>query len=175
MGDPELRFEVGDPPLPPRAPSTLADNKKQSMSERCEAFVPREVDHATQQTYERNGARVSLISKMMLALQESPAARDAALKEHLEEVQAKAQLRRLMGVLPVMDHDEGTKSTHYSTHVMTKASVRHALIHIRPCCCNDSLLTPHAPRVPFCWQLEIRPRFGSLAWMNGEYDGKGCR
>ena len=27
----------------------------------------------------------------------------------------------------------------------------------------------------FCWQLEIRPRFGSLAWMNGEYDGKGCR
>jgi hypothetical protein len=145
------------------------------MSERCEAFVPREVDHATQQTYERNGARVSLISKMMLALQESPAARDAALKEHLEEVQAKAQLRRLMSVLPVMDHDEGTKSTHYSTHVMTKASVRHALIHIRPCCCNDSLLTPHAPRVPFCWQLEIRPRFGSLAWMNGEYDGKGCR
>ena len=94
------------------------------MSERCEAFKPREVDHAILQTYERNSSSGSFISKIMLSLQESPAARDAALKEHLQDVQARAQLRQLMGVLPVVDPDEGVKRAHNTSHLETKTKVR---------------------------------------------------
>ena len=95
-----------------------------SALDRCEAYVPREVDHATLQTYERNGASGSLISKMISSLQESPAVRDAKLKEHLERTQAKAQLRLLQTSLPILDYGEGLKKSRNHAFYVEKQKVR---------------------------------------------------
>ena len=64
--------------------------------ERCEAFTPAEPDEAVIARYERNGAFVPLLSKMMLSLQEDPVARNEQLKAHLESVGERSAVRQIV-------------------------------------------------------------------------------
>jgi hypothetical protein len=92
--------------------------------ERCEAFTPVEPSADTVARYEKNGAFVPLLSKMMLSLQEDPVARSEQLKSHLEAVQERSAVRQIVSSLPIREAQDGTKRTHTSNYQVEKATVR---------------------------------------------------
>jgi len=81
-----------------------------AAGERCEAYSYADASATKLSVYEKKGAFVPFLTKMMLTMQESQTSREAKLQAHLEAVEERRGLRNIFMMLPTKDAEgEGTR------------------------------------------------------------------